>query len=138
VPDVLGQGNCAFYLGSVALFRSHYNLAQTWFETAMLLLERAGELQGHGNCLANLGSIAKVRGDNERARILCQDALSIYEQTGDSFSKGKVHWMLAQLARNEDEKRAHCLEAISELQKAGREDLVAQLRSEFGDVSSRD
>ena len=109
--------------------------ARTNYEEALRLYQQAGDTRGEANCIKNLGFIALACSDRETARARFTAALKIYEQISEAYSVGMTHRALAHLAFDADERKSHVIAAIVAFEEIKRDDLIAQLLSEFGDIS---
>lgn len=133
--DTLGAANCILNLGNVARGRSENDIARTNYEEALPLYQEAGDARGEANCIKNLGFIALACSDRETARARFTAALKIYEQISEAYSVGMTHRALAHLAFDADERKSHVIAARVAFEEIRRDDLIAQLLSEFGDIS---
>ncbi|SON56436.1 Regulatory protein AfsR [Hartmannibacter diazotrophicus] len=80
--DLLGEANCIFGLGNVALARSDHNGAQKAFEDALPLYRKVGDLLGEANCIHSLGNIALLHSDHDGAQKAYENALPLYRRVG--------------------------------------------------------
>ena len=135
MKDVLAEANCISGLGEIAVARSQYDLARTNYEGALALYKQARDLRGEANCAKNLGFIAIARSDRETAGTFLKIALNIYQQISEAYLVGMTHRMLAKLTFDTDERESHVMAARIAFEEIRRDDLIAQLRSEFGDIS---
>ena len=106
------------------------------FEEALRLYRLAGDPRGEVNCMKNLGFIALAVSDRETARTWFREALKIYLQLSEVYSVGMTHRTLAQLASDTNERNSHVMAARVAWKGIERNDLIAQLLSEFGDSES--
>lgn len=86
--------------------------------------------------MKNLGFIALAVSDRETARTWFREALKIYLQLSEVYSVGMTHRTLAQLASDTNERNSHVMAARVAWKGIERNDLIAQLLSEFGDSES--
>jgi len=87
------------------------------------------------NCIKGLGDIALARSDQNDARARYGQALKLYQRISEPYSLGITHRQLARLAFDTDEKKCHVVAAIAAWQQIKRDDLIAEIKSEFGDIS---
>jgi hypothetical protein len=132
VGAILGQANCIFSFGNIALVHSDHEGARQRYEEALSLYQRVGAILGQANCIRSLGNIALAHSDHEGARQRDEEALGLCEQIQEPYSIGWTHRWLARVARNDNERRQQVAAASTAWQSIGRGDLVESLNNEFG------
>jgi tetratricopeptide (TPR) repeat protein len=80
--DLLGEANCSFSQGIIALDRSDHEGARQRYEAALPLYRTAGNVIGEANCFFSLGDIALRRSDHEGARQRYAAALPLFQKAG--------------------------------------------------------
>ncbi|HMF54842.1 MAG TPA: tetratricopeptide repeat protein [Pyrinomonadaceae bacterium] len=113
--DVLGEANCLFYLGHIALKRSQFEEARTRYEEAVRLYRQIGAALGEANCLHGLGHLAYIHSLYDEARTRYEEALQLYPQIGNVLGEANCLYSLGEIAltRSElDEARTRFEEAL--------------------------
>jgi len=128
-----GNATCIQRLGDIALERSDPDTARERYDEALPLYRRVGNVLGEANCIQGLGDIALEGSDPDTARARYEDALTLYERIREPHSIGMAHRRLARTARTADERARHVREASNAWSTIHRDDLVEELRAEFGD-----
>ena len=82
VGDVLGEANCIWSLGDIALARSEHDQARDRYEATLPLFRRVGDVLGEANCIRSLGDIALRRSDHDQARDRYEAALPLFRRVG--------------------------------------------------------
>jgi tetratricopeptide (TPR) repeat protein len=105
--DWLGEADCIYSLGNIALARSDHERARKAYDDAIPLYKQVGSLQGEANCIQSLGDIALARSDHERARKAYEDAIPLYKQVGSLLGEANCIFSLGDIAlRRSDHERA--------------------------------
>jgi hypothetical protein len=63
-----------------------------------------------------------------------EQALQLFTLILEPYSIGTTHRRLAHLASDTDERKSHVNAAIAAWKQINRDDLVAEIKSEFGDI----
>lgn len=132
VGDVLGQANCIWSMGDIALARSEHEEARGLYEQAQPLYERVGDILGQANCIKSLGDVALALSEHKEARDLYERALASYASIREPYSMGWTHVRLARVARFDAERAAHVAEARRLWVPLGMLHLLRHLDTEFG------
>jgi tetratricopeptide (TPR) repeat protein len=133
IGEVLGQANCIQGLGHIALRRSQHDDARKAYQRAQLLYEQIGEVLGQANCIQGLGDIALDHSDYDDARNAYEKALALYVGISEPYSIGEAHRRLAHLEDDPTASCRHMSAAREAWASIKRNDLVAQLATEFPD-----
>jgi tetratricopeptide (TPR) repeat protein len=105
--DALGEANCRFGLGDIALARSDHDEARSRYEEALSLYRRVDDVLGEANCIQRLGSVALYRSDHDVARSRYEEALPLYHRVGDVLGEAVCIWRLGDIAlRHSDHETA--------------------------------
>ncbi len=97
------RAKCLKKLGDVAWTQSDNEGARGYFDQALPLYERIGDLLGKANCLSSLGDIAFRESDNEGARGYFDQALPLYERIGSLLGKANCLRSLGDLLKSEND-----------------------------------
>lgn len=122
-------------LGGIALELSSFQDARTRFNEALPLYQQAGGKRGEANCAKRIAFVALSLSDRETARMWLIAALKVYEEISETWSVGMVHRELARLTSDTDERKSHVIAAIAAWEQIKRDDLIAEIKSEFGDIA---
>ena len=113
--DVLGEADCIYVLGEVALRQWQTEEARTRYEEALLLFRQTGNVLGEANCIKSLGSIALECSQHEEARARFEEALVLYRQIGLVLGQANCIRNLGEIALRQsqhEEARARYEEAL--------------------------
>ena len=109
-------------LGALAGDRSDHDGARAWYEEALPLYRRAGDVVGEANCIQGLGDIALARSDHDGARARYEEALPLYRRAGDVVGEANCIQGLGDIAlarSDHDGARARYEEALPLYRRAG-------------------
>ena len=95
---MLGEANCIYRQGDLALRRSDYEGAQARYEQALPLYQRAGSVLGEASCVKGLGDLALRRSDYEGAQARYEQALPLYRRIEDVLGEANCIYKLGDLA----------------------------------------
>ena len=98
-------------------------------------IQQVGNVLAEANCIKGLGDIALARADQNDARVRYGQALMLYQHISELYSLGITHRQLARLASNTGAKQSHVVAAITAWQQMKRNDLIAEIKSEFAAIS---
>ena len=98
VGDALGEADCIFVLGHIALSRSDHAGAHIQFEAALALYRKVGAVRGEPNSIFCLGDIAFGRSDHATARERYEAALTLYRNVGDALGEANCIRSLGHIA----------------------------------------
>ncbi len=101
--DVLGEANCIWRLGHIALARSEHEQARRRYEEALPLYKQVGHVLGEANCILSLGHIALARSEHEQARRRYEEALPLYKQVGHVLGEANCILSLGDIALDRSE-----------------------------------
>jgi tetratricopeptide (TPR) repeat protein len=87
VGAILGQANCIYFLGHIALRHSDHEAARQHYEEALTLYQRIDAIVGQANCIRSLGDTALRRSDHEGAQQSYEEALPLYQRVGDTLGQ---------------------------------------------------
>jgi len=96
--NVVGEANCVFTLGKIALGYSDHTIAQARFEEALSLYRRVGNLLGEANCIRNLGTIALRYSDHTIAQARFEEALPLFRRLGKVLGEANCIASLGEIA----------------------------------------
>jgi tetratricopeptide (TPR) repeat protein len=96
--DPLGEANCLYALGRIALSRSSHEGARQRFETALPLFQKIGNVRGEADCINGLGEIAVALSDHEGARQRYEAALPLYQKVGNLLGEANCNYCLGDIA----------------------------------------
>ena len=103
---MLGEANCVFSLGDIALRRTEHETARVRYEEALPLYRRAGSVLGEANCIFSLGDIALERTEQETARARYVEALPLYRRAGSVLGEANCILGLGDIALDRAEREA--------------------------------
>jgi tetratricopeptide (TPR) repeat protein len=140
VGDVLGEANCLWRLGDIAIYRSDHDGARRRYEEALPLYQKVGAVLGEANCIQGLGDIALRRSDHESARQRYEEALPLYQKVGAVLGEAGCILSLGEiaLARSDHEGARQRYEmALPLYQKVGSVLGEASCIFSLGDIALR-
>jgi len=112
-------------LGEHAYWSEKFSVGKIAFRRALMLCERAKDVQGQANALKGLGDITYAEGDYADAAELFQRAWALYDSIRDSDGKARVSRNLGAVAADSDKwvDAAHVYIEIDSLFRSVRDGL---------------
>lgn len=96
--DLLGEANCVYSLGHIALGHTDQEAARDHFRSARSLYRRIGYVPGEADCIWGLGSLAALRSDHNQACQQFEAALLLYKSVGGVLGQANCIQSLGNIA----------------------------------------
>jgi tetratricopeptide (TPR) repeat protein len=92
------EARCALAIGNVEAHRSRYDSAKQFYESALRIFEKSGDLVGQAKCTWRLGDVAISQWDHTSARDLFENGLRLHQEIGDERGSATCIYELGNIA----------------------------------------